>query len=64
LLPETDRIYFYRPDAPDGQQVVAHRSWRTVQQLAGDMMEPQGMYPERWRVNNFPSDDVFRQLAG
>ena len=29
--------------------------WNDVEQMAGDLLEPQGMYPERYRVDGFPS---------
>lgn len=53
FLPETDEVYFVRPNGDD-VTTVARADWQTVQRCAGDLMEPQGLYPERWRVRSFP----------
>ncbi len=61
LLPETDEIVLARPQGND-ISIVARCDWHTLQGLAGDLMEPQDMYPQRWRVRQFPSPDVLRQI--
>jgi hypothetical protein len=55
LLPQTDTVLFFRPEAPDDQKIVAGGAWEHVQQIVGDLMEPLGVYPERYRVKEFPS---------
>ncbi len=35
-------------------------SWDKVAEFVGDLMTPMGMYPERYRVDGFPTAD---QLA-
>jgi hypothetical protein len=61
LLPETDDIVLLRADqAADKVQVAAAGKFERVRQIAGDLMQPQGTYPERYRVVEFPS---VQQLA-
>ncbi len=51
LLPRTDRVAFMRQDT---DPVIA--AWDGVVKVVGDMMEPMGMYPERYRVSEFPTE--------
>jgi hypothetical protein len=61
LLPETDDIVLLRPDpVADKVDVVATGSFERIRDVAGDLMQPQGTYPERYRVLEFPSP---KQLA-
>ena len=55
LLPQTDAVMFFRPTAPDNGKIVAGATWEHVRQIVGDLMEPLGLYPERYRVREFPS---------
>jgi hypothetical protein len=63
LLPETDQIFFFRPEAPKNEQTAGNADSDTVRRVAGDLMEPQGTYPERWRVKEFPDDSVLREIV-
>jgi len=56
LLPQTDSIFFFRPKGEKDGEIVAGASWEEVQQIVGNLMEPAGMYPERYLVRDFPSD--------
>jgi hypothetical protein len=61
LLPETDDIVLLRADgAAERVELAAAGDWQRVRDVAGDLMEPLGMYPERYRVVEFPSSE---QLA-
>lgn len=60
LLPQTDSIFFFRPGSEKEGELVAGGSWEHVQQVVGDLMEPAGFYPERYRVRSFPTSE---QLA-
>jgi hypothetical protein len=57
LLPRTDDIGLMRP-SHDGKSasVAAFASFERVRNEVGDLMQPQGMYPERYRVVEFPSE--------
>jgi hypothetical protein len=63
LLPTTDQIFFFRPQASEDKQLAARGDWDRVQSIAGDMMEPQDTYPERWRVREFPTDGMLEQIG-
>jgi hypothetical protein len=59
LLPKTDLIGFVC-----GEEVVGGLvSWSKVEEIAGDLLVPQGMYPERYRVEEFPSDDQLEAIT-
>ncbi len=61
LLPETDDVLLLRPDRnTQDVQVVAASRFERVREIAGDLMQPVGTYPERYRVTEFPSAE---QLA-
>ena len=55
LLPRAERIVL---GGDDQSPVMA--LWEKVAEIAGDFMTPMGMYPERYRVEGFPTAD---QLA-
>jgi hypothetical protein len=63
LLPETDQVFFFRPEAPIAEQTAGNADWDTVRRVAGDLMESQGTYPERWRVKEFPDAFVLREIC-
>ncbi len=63
LLPETDQVFFMRRSG-DGATTAARGNWQTVRRLAGNLMEAQGIYPERWRVRRFPDESVLAQIGG
>ena len=46
----------------DEQPVFA--DWERVAGVAGDLMEPQDLYPERYRVVEFPSDEQLAAIGG
>lgn len=55
LLPRTDQIAFERNE---GDAIVA--DWDRVVEVVGHLMTPMGIYPERFRVSDFPTEE---QLA-
>lgn len=65
LLPQTDRIDFVRP-GPEGTAASA-KVWSTSFEIAtrtlGELMQPIGDLPERWRVKGFPTDAQLEQMA-
>ena len=63
LLPKTDQIFFFRPHASEDKQLAAQGDWDHVRSLVGDLMEPQDVYPERWRVREFPSEVMIEQIG-
>ena len=65
LLPQTDRIDFVRPGP--GNTASSAKVWSTTFDVArrtlGDLMQPSGDVPERWRVSGFPTDAQLEQMA-
>lgn len=65
LLPQTDRIDFVRPGP--GNTPAAAKVWSTTFDIArktlGELMQPIGDLPERWRVKGFPTDSQLEQMA-
>jgi hypothetical protein len=59
FLPRTDDIFFFRPKDGEGE-IVTTAPWDQAQAVLGDLMKPLGLYPERYLVEDFPSDE---QLA-
>lgn len=56
LLPETDDIVLMRGDPSQSDvELAAAGSFDRVRQVAGHLMQPLGMYPERYRVAEFPT---------
>ena len=58
LLPRTEHIVLGGQDQPT---VVA--PWEKVIELVGDQMTPQDMYPERYRVEIFPTAEQLAALG-
>ncbi|HUE74936.1 MAG TPA: DUF1444 family protein [Pirellulaceae bacterium] len=63
LLPHTDAVMFFRPTVPDDGKIVAGGAWEHVRQVVGDLMEPLGLYPERYRVREFPSEAQIAKIG-
>lgn len=65
LLPQTDRIDFVRPGP--GNTPSSAKVWSTTFEIArktlGELMQPIGDLPERWRVKGFPTDSQLEQMA-
>jgi uncharacterized protein YtpQ (UPF0354 family) len=57
LLPRTDCIAFVRENT---EPLLV--SWEKAEQVIGHLLVPQDIYPERVRVDEFPSSDELAQL--
>jgi hypothetical protein len=69
MLPKTDHIIFATADIvehfanggdPKSVEPGLVAAWDDVEDVVGDLLEPFGVYPERYKVESFPSDE---QLA-
>lgn len=58
LLPRTDVIFFV-----SDKDVVARATWETVEKVVGRLMQPTDLYPERVKVEQFPSDEQLQALG-
>jgi hypothetical protein len=64
LLPETDDIVLLRPNpASEKVEVVAAGSFQRVREVAGELMQAEGTYPERFRVQEFPSSQQLAEIG-
>jgi hypothetical protein len=63
LLPKTDLVYFVRPGRTENDgTVVATAAWEAVESTLGPLLEPQELYPPRYRVRSFPNTAQLRRL--
>lgn len=61
LLPRTDRIMFARLEREEAFGPV---EWARAVEVVGDLMtEMDGLYPPRFRVEAFPSDEQLRRMG-
>jgi len=58
LLPKTDMIALLR----DLKEPPVMVPWNVVQKTVGHTMVPLGMYPERYRVDSFPSEPQYAAI--
>jgi hypothetical protein len=63
LLPRTEEVFFFRPNDEGEGEIVAGGEWERVLQAAGHLMEPLGIYPERYRVKEFPTGEQLTQIG-
>jgi hypothetical protein len=64
LLPETDDLVLLRADrAASKVEVAAASSFQRVRDVAGNLMQPLGTYPERYRVARFPSEQQLTEIG-
>ena len=57
LLPRVDKIGFIRTAIQSEGEILGVAEWDNVMNIVGDMMQPIGMYPERYRVTTFPTQE-------
>jgi len=62
-LPRTDDIFFFRPKDSEGGEIVGNSCWERVQAVLGEKMKPVGLYPERFLVEGFPTEDQLAALV-
>lgn len=60
LLPKTDFIAFFDPAKPESERVLGKAKWDDVMRIAGDLLLDTQMFPTRFYVSKFPSEE---QLA-
>jgi hypothetical protein len=63
LLPEVDQVFFFRPGPEEeAGSIVGEAPWERVVAVVGRLLSPQGLYPERYRVEDFPTEQDFAAL--
>jgi hypothetical protein len=54
-LPRTEQLAFFDP----ATKVVRVASWDSAQRIVGGLMTPLDLYPPRWSVSGFPTEEQF-----
>lgn len=64
LLPRTDLVSLMRSSQskPPAAELIVTCRWEDLEEVAGSLLEPQEMYPERWLTRGFPDDVLLEQL--
>ena len=55
LLPKADLIRFVLSENKADHTIAAITEWDHAVNIVGNLMVPQGLYPERYRVSSFPT---------
>lgn len=63
LLPITDTVFFYDERRPEADRIVCRASWKSVNEVLGEVMLDTKMFPLRYFVSQFPSDAQVDALA-
>ncbi|QDU58079.1 hypothetical protein Pan181_43050 [Aeoliella mucimassa] len=64
LLPKTDYVMFMSSDEQGlPTHLAAAASWEQVEQVVGSAMSPTDFYPERYRVERFPTEQELELLG-
>ncbi|MEX2138744.1 MAG: DUF1444 family protein [Pirellulales bacterium] len=64
LLPKTDLLYFFRPEEAEDDRSVIAATWEAVENTLAPLLEPQELYPPRYRVSSFPTGAQLQRLQG
>jgi len=59
LLPKTHKVLFFQ----EGKDIVASGEWDHVHGVVGHLMEETDMYPIRYRVREFPTDEQLAEIG-
>jgi hypothetical protein len=59
LLPKADVVFFHHPEA----KLSVSAEWDDVMRVAGDLMLDTGMFPARWYVSRFPTEEQFTAMG-
>ena len=62
LLAEADFVYFVDPDKKESK-VAGEVRWERALEVLSAKMEPQGLFPERYRVTDFPTEEELSTLT-
>jgi hypothetical protein len=63
FLPKADDVLFFRPRGDQEGDMVAVAPWERAESVLGDMLKPVGLYPERYLVEGFPSEEQLAALG-
>jgi hypothetical protein len=63
LLPKADQVYFFVPTGEESGELAASADWEMVEKVVGHLLEPADLYPERFRVKAFPTEEELKALG-
>ena len=63
LLPKVEQVYFFVPTGEESGDVAASADWEVVEKVVGHLLEPMDLYPERYRVKAFPTEEELEVLG-
>jgi hypothetical protein len=63
FLPVTDHVGLFRPRARGEREYLGVYAWEDVVRVAGDLMETTDLFPQRYRVRGFPTEQQLRDLG-
>ncbi len=63
FLPKTDYIFFFRPRDDENGDIIAAVPWVVAEADLGHHIKPVGIYPERFLVEGFPTEEEIAALA-
>jgi hypothetical protein len=64
LLPEAERIFFFRPGEGEKGEVLGVAPFERVREVVGDLLVEQDHYPARYRAREFPPEEMLAELFG
>jgi uncharacterized protein YtpQ (UPF0354 family) len=59
LLPKTDFVVCMKQQTAEGAMILP---WSALVEVVGDLMKEEDIYPPRFRVESFPSDEQLKRL--
>ena len=62
LPPKTDLIAFFDPTKPESQRMLGLAKWDDVLRIAGDLFLDTQVFPARFYVSKFPSDEQLAEV--
>ncbi|MES2692692.1 MAG: hypothetical protein V4773_04410 [Verrucomicrobiota bacterium] len=62
LLPRADVVMFFDEEKAEPERVLAHVPWSRVEAVMGEAMLDTKMFPERYFVSDFPSEEQLERL--
>ncbi|KAF0246688.1 MAG: hypothetical protein FD180_507 [Planctomycetota bacterium] len=63
LLPEAEAIGFMQVVGGEKSEMRGMVSWERAAAVLGSGLNPEGMYPARYRVNGFPTEEQFAEMG-
>ncbi|MEW6207500.1 MAG: hypothetical protein AB1631_03980 [Acidobacteriota bacterium] len=58
LLPITDEVVFMRD-----RKIIAKAAWEQVRRVAGSLMSVVDLYPRRYRIDMFPTEEQLKEIG-